>query len=331
MDKILVSVIVPAYNIENYISRCLDSLIAQTYRNLQIIVVDDGSTDKTGAIVNDYSAKDSRILPIHQQNKGVSSARLAGLEKIKGDYIGFVDGDDVAEPEMYEHLLANAIQYNADISHCGYKMVFPDGHEDLYHGTGKLVIHNREQGLTALLKGDLVEPGLVNKLYRRSLLEGLIDSPLWDINIRMNEDLLMNYIIFKKAEISVFEDVVLYNYLLRKNSAATAEPQLYSVQDPLKVITLIKGDIKDDSSYAGVVYERYIRALIKVTEQDRFYHEKKDARDKLKAEIRNKEHLRLCSKRTRILTFGTVFFPSGYRLVHKVYGRITGTANKYKI
>ena len=118
METYKVSVIVAAYNIEKYIARCLDSILNQTYKNLEIIVVNDGSSDNTGEIIDKYSEKDIRIKVIHKENSGVSSARNKGLDMSTGDYIGFVDGDDTLETDMYELLVSNAIKNNADISHC---------------------------------------------------------------------------------------------------------------------------------------------------------------------------------------------------------------------
>ena len=126
MDEKLVSVIIPAYNIEDYIGRCLDSIISQTYKNLEIIVVDDGSRDHTGEILDNYAKKDRRIKVIHKENGGVSSARNKGIEAAEGDYIGFIDGDDLIESEMYKTLVDLLEEENADIAHCGYQMVFPD-------------------------------------------------------------------------------------------------------------------------------------------------------------------------------------------------------------
>ena len=101
VEEKLVSVIVAVYNIEEYLPRCIDSISAQTYRNLEIILVDDGSTDSSGGICDDYAQKDRRIKVIHKKNGGLSDARNAGLDKVSGDYIGFVDGDDWIEEDMY--------------------------------------------------------------------------------------------------------------------------------------------------------------------------------------------------------------------------------------
>lgn len=104
-DDIKISVIVPAYNIEKYIGECLDSIISQTYKNLEIIVVDDGSKDSTSEIVDRYAEKDKRIIPIHKPNGGLSSARNAGLEVMTGDYVSFIDGDDSIHPDTYKRVV----------------------------------------------------------------------------------------------------------------------------------------------------------------------------------------------------------------------------------
>ena len=101
----LISVIIPVYKTESYLERCIDSVLAQTWTNLQIIAVDDGSPDRSGAILDEYAKRDPRVTVIHQKNKGVSAARNAGLAAASGDYIGFVDSDDALEPDMYEVLI----------------------------------------------------------------------------------------------------------------------------------------------------------------------------------------------------------------------------------
>lgn len=156
MTKKLVSVIIPAYNIEKYIGRCLDSVLSQIYENLEIIIVDDGSSDGTGKILDDYEKRDSRIKVIHKENGGVSSARNKGLDMAVGDYIGFVDGDDIIAPEMYETLVKLLEEEDADIAHCGYQMVFPD-RVDYYYNTGKRKVQTTKEGLKDLLLGEIIE------------------------------------------------------------------------------------------------------------------------------------------------------------------------------
>ena len=114
----LISVIIPIYNVEKYLRECLDSVLAQTYKNLEIILIDDGSPDNCGKICDEYAAKDNRIKVIHQINQGVSAARNAGLDAARGEYIGFVDSDDYIKPDMYEYLYALISKDNADMAMC---------------------------------------------------------------------------------------------------------------------------------------------------------------------------------------------------------------------
>ena len=120
MKEPKISVIVPVYKVEPYLRKCLDSIVNQTYRNLEIILVDDGSPDNCGAICDEYAAGDGRIRVIHQENGGVSSARNAGLSAVTGEWVGWVDSDDWIEPDMYEYLLKNALEQNADIAVCSH-------------------------------------------------------------------------------------------------------------------------------------------------------------------------------------------------------------------
>ena len=230
-EAIKISVIVPAYNNAPWLPRCLDSLLGQTYTDLEIIVVDDGSQDETPAVLARYQSKDPRIHPIRQENGGVTSARLHGVREATGAWIGFVDGDDIVEPDMYERLLRNAENHGADISHCGYQMVFEDGRVNYFHNTGALLEHDRDDACKELLSGRLIEPGLCNKLFRASLFQGLE----MDLGIKINEDLLMNFLLFKQVKKAVFEDFCPYHYLVRSGSATRRKLNAHQIYDPVRV------------------------------------------------------------------------------------------------
>ncbi len=227
----LISIIVPVYNLEAYIQHTLDSLFAQTYHELEVIAVDDGSMDNCPRILDEYAAHEPRLKVIHQSNGGVGSARNTGLTVAKGDYIGFCDGDDEVEPTMYERLLKNLLKHDADISHCGMLTKGLDGQIRYFHNTGVLEVHSHEKGLIEVLSGKRVEPSLCLKLYKKKLFEGL----MFDENILFNEDLLMNIQLFLKANCSVYEDVCLYHYIRRYGSACKSDVAEKHVFHPIEV------------------------------------------------------------------------------------------------
>lgn len=233
MAQDLISVVVPVYNTAPWLPRCLDSLLAQTYENLEILVVNDGSRDDTGAVLDSYAARYSRIRAIHKENGGVTSARLRGVAEAKGQWIGFVDGDDEIEPDMYARLLQNAKACGADISHCGHKTLFPDGRIVCVHSSGAVRYQDRMTGLQDLLDGGRMESSLWSKLYRRELFAGLADK--MDFSIRNNEDLLMNYHLFSLADKAVFEEFCPYRYILRDGSASYRVLNEHSLFDPIRV------------------------------------------------------------------------------------------------
>ena len=119
MTEDLISVIIPVYDVSDYLPRCLDSVLKQTHRNMEILLIDDGSTDSSGEICEAYAKHDSRIHVIHKQNGGLSSARNAGLDSMHGDYYTFIDSDDFVHPDYVSTLLALCMKYGTDISQCG--------------------------------------------------------------------------------------------------------------------------------------------------------------------------------------------------------------------
>ncbi len=328
----LISIIIPAYNIEQYLPSTLDSVLAQTYENIEIVVVNDGSQDGTGKILDRYAAQDSRVRAIHKENGGVTSARLRGVAEATGAWIGFVDGDDLIEPNMYEQLLENARKYSADISHCGYQMVFPS-RVDYYYNTGKLVEQDHDAGLRDLISGGLVEPGLWNKLYRRTLFEGLTEK--MDFSIKTNEDVLMNYWLFMESQKSVFEDVCPYHYVLRPGSAATSKLNGHKLRDPLKVTKAIHADA--DENLRPVVLARLSRHLIAGASMGA--GEQPELVKPYRSECRKELRWRLgailrcpaVGKKLKLMALFTAVCPWGYGLVHKLYAKATGIDKIYDI
>ena len=227
-----ITVVVPAYNNETWLPRCLESLLAQSHPNMEIVVVNDGSKDHTGAVIDDFAARYSNIIGIHQENAGVTAARLAGVRAASGDWIGFVDSDDTVEPQMYAHLLDNAQKDKADIAHCGHQTLFPDGRIVYVHNTGDYRRQDRLIGMRELLDGGQIEGSLCTKLYKRALFGGLEE---WiDTTIKNGEDYLMNYYLFSRAEAAVYEDTCPYHYILRQGSASFRQFNEHSLFDPIR-------------------------------------------------------------------------------------------------
>ncbi len=251
-----ISVIVPAYNVAQWLPRCVDSILAQSYHNLEILLIDDGSTDGTGKVVDDYARKDSRIVTIHQENAGLVAVREKGIQTATGEYVSFVDGDDVIEQDFLERLLRNAIQYDADISHCGMKFCFYDGRVKLHHGTGEVIELDNVTGVNELLRGGRIEPSLCNKLYRRELLK---DSCL-DTSVINNEDLLRNYILFSRANKSIFEDFCGYQYWRRAESMSNSGFKAKVCKDVLRARFLIYENAEPKIKAAAC--QSYINALV---------------------------------------------------------------------
>lgn len=176
----MISIIVPAYNVEQYLGRCLDSILGQTYTDLEILVVDDGSTDRTSSIADEYAQKEDRIKVIHQENRGVSAARNAALKAATGDYIGCVDSDDRITPHMFERMLGVIEENGLDMAICAYKSVdaddAPDADPISTTTTGKTHLLSKEETLDIYVNDDRdfhIYHSVWSRLVRRDILEGL--------------------------------------------------------------------------------------------------------------------------------------------------------------
>lgn len=332
-DKI--SVIVPVYNLEKYIERTVASIQNQTYQNLEIILVNDGSKDNSLELLRQLEKSDSRIKVLSQENAGVTCARFAGVEAAAGEWIGFVDGDDYIDPDMYERLLSNAHNYSADISHCGYKMVFPR-HIDYYYNTGSLAEQDRITALKELLSGSRIEPGLCNKLFHKSLFHSLLHSGKMDFSIKNMEDLLMNFYLFQAAERSVYEDFCPYHYIVRKDSAATGKLNENKLRDPLRVLQTIHENLGEAESLNVIVDRRILAQRIRHAtmldgdSRELIAHYRKAARYEIRKNLMPILRGRY-SKKQKFFALWVAVWPQSYTLVHTVYSRITGTDRKYSV
>ncbi|MBQ7890389.1 MAG: glycosyltransferase [Erysipelotrichaceae bacterium] len=320
-EDILISVIVPAYNSEKWISSCLDSILSQTYSYLEVIVINDGSIDSTGKIIDDYSLKDDRIIPIHQENKGLVRTREVGISIAKGEYVTFVDSDDTVAKNMYEKLLNNAVKYNADISHCGMSYCFEDEIIKT-NADNRIFVQNNFEGMRDLLVGEIIEPSLCNKLYKKELL---VDSCL-DLTVLNNEDLLRNYILFSRSQKSVFENFGGYHYLQRDNSMSKNNLKIVQMARHIaKARKLIVNDSKKNHPETYPYAMRsWLNCYVNFLNQMAFSDDKdvqkywNECRVLLKKEKSNFKYL---IRRQQIAAWLIVLSPKLHQIVYKVYSK----------
>jgi glycosyltransferase involved in cell wall biosynthesis len=208
----LISIIIPVYNVEKYLNRCVDSIVNQTYSNIEIILVDDGSKDKSGEICDKYAMKDQRIKVFHKKNGGLSDARNYGLKEATGDYISFVDSDDWLETDIYEKCMNSNKKYDADIINFAMQINHSDGkyynqiikEETLLCGNEGLIYLNSFRNL---------DISACNKIFKSSLFND-IEFPYG----KLCEDCYIMFKIFHKAEKVLITPYLGYHYFKRKGS-----------------------------------------------------------------------------------------------------------------
>lgn len=260
-EKALISIIIPVYKVEKYLEKCIQSLINQTYENLQIILVDDGSPDNCGKICDEYAKKDHRIEVIHKSNGGLSDARNKGLEIAKGEYIGFIDSDDYIESDMYEVLYNLLKQYNADVSICNFYTV----------SQGKIAIKNAENGIKEYNRIEILKEVLLdnniqsyawNKLYKKELFDE-IKYPVG----KKYEDIGTTFYLLEKCNKVVVTEKPEYYYINRQDSIVNNVTET-TITDYIELIMqrydYIEENIKELSSYN----KDYLKRILKTAEQD---------------------------------------------------------------
>ncbi|EGO6689884.1 glycosyltransferase, partial [Enterococcus faecalis] len=160
-----ISIIVPVYNVEKYLEKCVRSILAQTFTDFELILVDDGSPDSSGAMCDQFAEQDQRVKVIHKENGGLSDARNAGIEIATGEYLGFVDSDDYIADDMYELLYTNIVKEDADLSICGIYDVY-EGKEPVEKQQQYIVL-DKVAAMKMILEAKVVSVHAVNKLYKK--------------------------------------------------------------------------------------------------------------------------------------------------------------------
>ena len=221
-SKTLISIIVPVYNVEKYLEKCVGSILAQTYGHLEIILIDDGSTDKSSEICDQFAGENDCVKVIHQDNKGVSAARNRGIACAKGDFLAFIDGDDYVLPDMIENLYSRIVKDYSDLAICGYKKVDEEGRilsvttipDAVVSGVQAIQLHYKQTA------GIMMIP--VNKLYRRKLF----NTVRFPVGKRCEDEATFYRILDLCERVSILS-IPLYLYVQHEDSFMGGE---YSVE-----------------------------------------------------------------------------------------------------
>lgn len=210
----IISIVIPVYNCEKHIERCINSILKQTYKNLEIVLVNDGSKDKSLEICEKYAQRDNRILIFNKENEGVSSARNLGIEKSHGEFISFVDSDDYLEETFCEELINKLYEYDVDYVACGYKRVYNDKHIEYVNNDFSERIVSPIEYLNELLN---VQKGY-GFAHMKLIKKEVIGDIKFDIELKVGEDALFNVMLCEKLKKILIYNKALYNYYFNSNS-----------------------------------------------------------------------------------------------------------------
>lgn len=253
MNNSLISVIIPAYNVGSFFNNCIDSIVNQTYSDLEIIIVDDGSTDDTPKNCDDWAKKDSRIKVVHKENGGASSARNAGLDIADGDYIAFVDADDYLDNDMYEIMLRELEQNNADAVRCAIVRESSNGYKEYWgEKNAQVKIIDNHQLLCDVGEAVGILPvSPCNKLFKRECIGDI----RFHTAFKYAEDTLFNFQVAQNINKMVYHDVARYHYVNNTESLSHQEfdenrfdehrvmDVIFTLADDTVLPYCIKGDV----------------------------------------------------------------------------------------
>lgn len=257
MQNSVVSIIVPVYKVEKYLDRCVQSIVSQTYKDLEIILVDDGSPDHCPAMCDAWVAKDDRVQVIHKENGGLSSARNAGLEIATGAFLQFTDSDDWLEPEMIAYLVDLAERSEADVVRCGYFESYETDEPDHSIGESRCMHPNAANQIIDLMNDGYLSGVVWNKLYRRVV----VGDVRYDSADGCSEDIMYNFRVLSKTQKVVYGDKPLYHYAVRADSITqdVFKPEAFSI---IRAKHIIMEAHKDDAQVRPYCLKGYLNSAM---------------------------------------------------------------------
>ena len=318
MHEDLVSVIVPVYNVESYLRECIDSIVAQTYRNIEVILIDDGSKDSSGAICDEYADKDNRIKVIHKENGGLSEARNSGLEIASGDWIAFVDSDDYIDEAMLDTLVDLANGNNAQVAMCNFR------------ATSMPLDNNTDIVTNVFSRDDLLE------VYTKRAKEYSITNSVWDriykrefvkeirfVPRRHNEDILYTMQVFLRA----YTSAKLYHYRdIREGNISGVKVSLNSINDKIYLTGLAAKELRANRyGELADIYESLNFLEIAGFTSDSEYRTNRDLREYrayIKKIIRNMIFKSSLQTKAKIRIWIAYNFPKLEKNISKIYAKL---------
>lgn len=317
-EENLVSVIIPVYNVEKYLPKCLDTVINQTYKNLEIILVDDGSPDNSGKICDEYAGKDSRIKVIHKENGGLSDARNAGIEVAKGKYITFIDSDDYVDDDYVAYLYDMLLTYKTKISIASHRVISENKKKDRYAHCASICVSSKET-LKKLLYDDYVDTSAWAKMFELTLFKN-IKFPVG----RLYEDAATIYKLIDKCENICISTKPIYNYCIRKDSISQnsfSERKLDLIKSTEEMTDYIEKKYPDLKH--GCERRRMFSYLSTLSQLATSKQKNKKIEQKLMAyiKINRKEVLKekKIPKRDRVALYCTIFGYDFYKFAWNMY------------
>lgn len=328
-----VSIIVPIYKVGDYLRKCVDSIVNQTYKNLEIILVDDGSPDNCPAICDELEKTDERIKVIHKENGGLSDARNAGMDISTGDYIGFVDSDDYVDADMFETLVRAIEEHNADISCCRYTRVWDDGETEQIGNDGKVYVYEGIDGLKEYLYAKTLDPFACAKLYKAELLGNKICISHKHRFIKgiVGEDNPFNIELLKNTSRMVVLGKPMYNYLQSRDGAITSASVSQKKIDSVFYWDSVSKDCKENYpellEYALRRQALFYVGLYNMIYKDNNYTEEIAVIRKFAKENYNIiKSSNICEKSVKLSVLLIAKAPRLYAVIMRLYKRVIGEA-----
>lgn len=319
----LISVILPIYNVEKYIDRCLNSVLRQTYTNIEIILVDDGSTDNCQKICDEYAKNDNRIKVIHKKNGGLSDARNAGIKIAKGKYITLIDSDDYVENDYVEFLYSLIKESNAEISICSHTVLYENGTK-LEKATHENSILDPKTTLKRILYDDGIDLSAWAKMYKKELFD-TVQYPKG----RLFEDAATTYLLIDQCDKIAIGSESKYYYIIRSNSITTKSfsPKKMQLIDSTKEMCEYVKDKYPDLEKAAdrrLMYA-YLSTLSQLANsKDKYPKEQKELMKYIKENRKRILKDKYITKRDRLGLYSTILGFNFYKFIWTLYKKITG-------